>query len=85
MLVAILGTGKMGGAMARRLESQGHRRRRLNRTRERAESLGRSRPPSGGMLRRRGRHLILTDADAVRAAYLGQGGLRTRREPVFIR
>ncbi|HEV2036590.1 MAG TPA: NAD(P)-binding domain-containing protein [Candidatus Dormibacteraeota bacterium] len=40
MRVAILGTGKMGGAMARRLESEGHELTLWNRTRERAEALG---------------------------------------------
>ena len=39
MRVAILGTGKMGGAMARRLHSQGHELTLWNRTRERAEAL----------------------------------------------
>jgi predicted dinucleotide-binding enzyme len=40
MKVAILGTGKMGGAMARRLNSQGHDLTLWNRTRERAEAIG---------------------------------------------
>ena len=40
MQVAILGTGKMGGAMARRLEAAGHELTVWNRTRSRAEALG---------------------------------------------
>ena len=40
MRVAIIGTGKMGGAMARRLKSQGHELTLWNGTRERAEALG---------------------------------------------
>ena len=40
MRVAILGTGKMGGAMARRLDSAGYQLTLWNRTRERAEALG---------------------------------------------
>jgi len=39
MRVAILGTGKMGGAMARRLKALGHELTLWNRTRSRAEAL----------------------------------------------
>jgi 3-hydroxyisobutyrate dehydrogenase len=40
MVVAVLGTGKMGGAAARRLASQGFEVRLWNRTRSRAEEVG---------------------------------------------
>ena len=77
MRVAILGTGKMGGAMARRLESQGHELTLWNRTRERAEALGVGRvaaTPAEAVESAEVVISILTDADAVRAAYLGAGG-----------
>lgn len=77
MRVAILGTGKMGGAMARRLESEGHELTLWNRTRERAEALGVGRvaaTPAEAVESAEVVISILTDADAVRVAYLGAGG-----------
>ena len=80
MRVAILGTGKMGGAMAKRLESQGHELVLWNRTRARAEALGVGRVEStpGEAVEHADLVIsILTDAAAVRAAYLGDGGAVT--------
>jgi 3-hydroxyisobutyrate dehydrogenase-like beta-hydroxyacid dehydrogenase len=77
MRVAILGTGKMGGAMARRLDSQGHSLTLWNRTRQRAEALGVGRvaaTPAEGVQGAEVVISILTDAAAVRAAYLADGG-----------
>jgi 3-hydroxyisobutyrate dehydrogenase-like beta-hydroxyacid dehydrogenase len=77
MRVAILGTGKMGGAMARRLDAKGHELTLWNRTRERAEALGVGRVAATPAEAARDAEVVismLTDADAVRAAYLGEGG-----------
>jgi 3-hydroxyisobutyrate dehydrogenase-like beta-hydroxyacid dehydrogenase len=77
MQVAILGTGKMGGAMARRLESVGHQLTLWNRTRQRAEALGVGRvaaTPAEAADQAEVVLSILTDAKAVRAAYLGEDG-----------
>jgi len=88
MLVALLGTGKMGGAMARRLESQGHQLTLWNRTRERAESLGVGRVASTPAEAAEDAEVvisILTDADAVRAAYLGDtGAAKAAKRQVFV-
>jgi 3-hydroxyisobutyrate dehydrogenase-like beta-hydroxyacid dehydrogenase len=88
MRVAILGTGKMGGAMARRLKSQGHELTLWNRTRERAEALGVGRvaaTPAEAVESAEVVISILTDADAVRSAYLGEGGAATAaRGQVFV-
>ncbi|HEY4888769.1 MAG TPA: NAD(P)-dependent oxidoreductase [Candidatus Dormibacteraeota bacterium] len=88
MRVAILGTGKMGGAMARRLESQGHELTLWNRTRERAEALGVGRvaaTPAEAVESAEVVISILTDADAVRSAYLGEGGAAmAARGQVFV-
>ena len=88
MRVAILGTGKMGGAMARRLKSQGHELTLRNRTRERAEALGVGRvaaTPAEAVESAEVVISILTDADAVRSAYLGEGGAATAaRGQVFV-
>src|SRR5438552_8561683 len=77
MKVAILGTGKMGGAMARRLHAQGFELRLWNRTRKRAEQLGVGEvfdtPPEAT----RDAEVVismLTDPAAVRDAYLGPHG-----------
>jgi len=75
--VAILGTGKMGGAMARRLHQQGFELRLWNRTRQRAEQLG-----FGAVLNTPAEAAteadfvisMLTDSAAVRQAYLGPDG-----------
>ncbi len=88
MRVAILGTGKMGGAMARRLNGEGHRLTLWNRTRERAEALGVGLVTSTPAEAAEGAEIvisILTDADAIRAAYLGSGGAATAaRDQVFV-
>ena len=87
MRVAILGTGKMGGAMARRLSSEGHELTLWNRTRERAEALGIGKvaaTPAEAAERAEVVISILTDADAVRSAFLGEGGAaRAARGQVF--
>jgi 3-hydroxyisobutyrate dehydrogenase-like beta-hydroxyacid dehydrogenase len=78
--VAILGTGKMGGAMARRLNSAGYDLILWNRTRERAEKLGIGKVAATPAEAAEGAEIVismLTDADAVRAAYLGDGGAAT--------
>ncbi len=88
MQVAILGTGKMGGAIARRLEAEGHQLTLWNRTRKRAEALGVGRvtaSPAEAVEHAEVVISILTDADAIRAAYLGQGGaVQTARNQVFV-
>jgi 3-hydroxyisobutyrate dehydrogenase-like beta-hydroxyacid dehydrogenase len=88
MHVAILGTGKMGGAMARRLESAGHQMTLWNRTRERAEALGVGRvvaTPAEAVVGAEVAISILSDASAVRAAYLGAGGAaRGAQGKVFV-
>jgi 3-hydroxyisobutyrate dehydrogenase-like beta-hydroxyacid dehydrogenase len=88
MRVAILGTGKMGGAIARRLKSEGHELTLWNRTRKRAEALGAGRvtaTPAEAVEDAAVVISILTDADAIRAAYLGDGGAVTAaRDQVFI-
>src|SRR5487761_737388 len=88
MRVAILGTGKMGGAMARRLDSQGHELTLWNRTRERAAALGVGRVVDTPADAVKGVEIVismLTDADAVRAAYLGEGGAaKAAKDQVFV-
>ncbi len=77
MRVAILGTGKMGGAMARRLNNAGHEMTLWNRTRARAELLGVGKVADTPAEAARSSEIVismLTDADAVRMAYLGKGG-----------
>ena len=88
MRVAILGTGKMGGAIARRLNSEGHQLTLWNRTRERAEALGVGRvaaTPAEAVEHAEVVISILTDSDAIRAAYVGpSGALKAARDQVFI-
>jgi len=88
MRVAILGTGKMGGAIARRLKAEGHDLTLWNRTRQRAEALGVGRvaaTPAEAADNAEVVISILTDADAIRAAYLGQGGaVEAARDQVFV-
>ena len=88
MRVAILGTGKMGGAIARRLNAEGHDLTLWNRTRKRAEALGIGRvaaTPAEAVEKAEAVISILTDADAIRAAYLGEtGALKAARDQVFI-
>jgi 3-hydroxyisobutyrate dehydrogenase/2-hydroxy-3-oxopropionate reductase len=77
MRVALLGTGKMGGAMARRLSAAGHDLTLWNRTRERAEALGVGKvaaTPAEAVETAEIVISMLTDANAVRATYLGDGG-----------
>jgi 3-hydroxyisobutyrate dehydrogenase-like beta-hydroxyacid dehydrogenase len=88
MRVAILGTGKMGGAMARRLGSMSHQLTLWNRTRQRAEALGVgvvAPTPAEAAERAEVVLSILTNADALRAAYLGEGGAaKTPHGQVFV-
>ena len=88
MRVAILGTGKMGGAMARRLSSQGHELTLWNRTRARAEALGIGKVAATPQEAADNAEVVismLTDAAAVRAAYLGESGAaRAARGQVFV-
>ncbi len=75
--VAILGTGKMGGAMARRLHQQGFELRLWNRTRQRAEQLGFGavlNTPTEAASEADFVISMLTDSAAVRQAYLGPDG-----------
>src|SRR6266571_8787005 len=78
MKVAILGTGKMGGAMARRLHAQGLELRLWNRTRKRAEQLGIGEvfdTPADAVRDAEIVISMLTDPAAVREAYLGPHGV----------
>jgi 3-hydroxyisobutyrate dehydrogenase-like beta-hydroxyacid dehydrogenase len=77
MRVAILGTGKMGGAIARRLAGAGHDLTLWNRTPARAKALGLGKvaaTPAEAVASAEIVISMLTDANAVRAAYLGEGG-----------
>jgi 3-hydroxyisobutyrate dehydrogenase-like beta-hydroxyacid dehydrogenase len=86
--VAILGTGKMGGAIARRLDAEGHELTLWNRTRKRAEALGVGRvttTPAEAVEHAEVVISILTDADAIRAAYLGESGaVNAAKNQVFV-
>jgi len=86
--VGILGTGKMGGAIATRLGGAGHDLFLWNRTRSRAEALGIGKvvsTPAEAAAEAEVVISILTDADAVRAAYLGEGGAATAaQDQVFV-
>lgn len=88
MRVAILGTGKMGGAMARRLNELRHDLTLWNRTKSRAEALGIGKVVSTPAEAAQGVDVaisILTDADAVRGAYLGENGAASAaRDQVFV-
>jgi 3-hydroxyisobutyrate dehydrogenase len=78
----------MGGAMARRLDSAGHELVLWNRTRERAEQLGIGTVVSTPAEAAKDAEIVismLTDADAVRAAYFGDGGaVRSAQRQVFV-
>src|SRR5437763_8342293 len=77
MKVAILGTGRMGGAMARRLHQQGFELRLWNRTRKRAEQLGIGEVFDTPAEASRDADVVismLTDPPAVRQAYLAPDG-----------
>jgi 3-hydroxyisobutyrate dehydrogenase-like beta-hydroxyacid dehydrogenase len=88
MQVAILGTGKMGSAIAQRLNAEGHQLTLWNRTRKRAEALGVGQvaaSPAAAVEHADVVISILTDADAIRAAYLGQSGaVKAARNQVFV-
>ena len=88
MKVAILGTGKMGAPMAVRLDGQGHDLTIWNRTRARAEAVGVGTVASTPAEAVRDVDVvisILTDAAAVRSAYLGEGGaVEAARDQVFV-
>lgn len=89
MHVTILGTGKMGGAMARRLAAQGHDLTLWNRTRSRAVSVGVGKvsPTPAEAVKEADVVLsMLTDAEAVRLTYLGDEGAAgaARRGQVFV-
>jgi 3-hydroxyisobutyrate dehydrogenase-like beta-hydroxyacid dehydrogenase len=88
MRVAILGTGKMGGAIARRLNESGHELTLWNRTRSRAEALGIGKVAATPAEAAKGAEVvisILTDADAVKSTYLGDNGaVAAARDQVFI-
>lgn len=88
MRVAILGTGKMGGAMARRLNGAGHELTLWNRTPERAKALGVGKvaaTPAEAVVSAEIVISMLTDAGAVRTAYLGEGGAATAAQhQVFV-
>jgi len=88
MRVAILGTGKMGSAIARRLHGLGHDLALWNRTRARAEALGIglvAATPAEAAGDAEVVLSILTDDAAVRAAYLGpDGALKAARGQVFV-
>jgi 3-hydroxyisobutyrate dehydrogenase-like beta-hydroxyacid dehydrogenase len=88
MKVAILGTGKMGAAMARRLHQQGFDLRLWNRTRQRAEQLGVGAVLDTPADAASGADVVismLTDPPAVRQAYLGpHGALEAKGTRVYI-
>jgi 3-hydroxyisobutyrate dehydrogenase-like beta-hydroxyacid dehydrogenase len=75
--VALLGTGKMGAAIAARLDAAGFELVLWNRTRSRAEALGLGRVADTPAEASRAAAVVvssLTGADALRAAYLGADG-----------
>ena len=75
--VAVLGTGKMGSALARRLADSGFELTLWNRTRARAEQVGVGRVAATPAEAARGAEVVitsLTGADAVRAALTGPDG-----------
>jgi 3-hydroxyisobutyrate dehydrogenase len=88
MKVAILGTGKMGAAMARRFHRQGYEVRLWNRTRSRAELLGIGEVFDTPLQAVNGADLaisMLTDAAAVRQAYLGESGAaQATGAPIYV-
>ena len=88
MRVAILGTGKMGGAIGRRLQTAGYELILWNRTRERAEALGVGKVAATPAEAASGADVVismLTDGDAVRATYLGENGAaKAAQHQVFV-
>ena len=87
-MVAILGTGKMGSAIAARLAGAGFQLTLWNRTRSRAEALGLGTvADTPAAAARRADFVVssLTGPEAVRAAYLGpDGALSAGRGKLFI-
>ena len=88
MKVAILGTGKMGAAMARRLHQRGYELSLWNRTRSRAERLGVGPVFESPAQAVQGAELaisMLTDSAAVRQTYLGKGGAaEVNGAPIYV-
>ena len=88
MRVAVLGTGKMGAAMAKRLAEQGHDLTLWNRTRSRAEALGMGQvagTPAEAAARADVVISMLTNADAVRSTYLGpDGAVKSAHGQVYV-
>ena len=86
--VALLGTGKMGSAIAGRISGAGFELNLWNRTRSRAEALGIGTVADSPAAAVRDAEIVvssLTGAEAVRAAYLGPNGAIARAEgKVFI-
>ena len=76
--VAVLGTGRMGGALARRLQASGFAVTVWDRTREKAEHLKVGPVAATPADAIRGANVVLsslTDAAAVRSVYLGRDGI----------
>ena len=88
MRIAILGTGRMGAAIARRLTQQGFELRLWNRTRQRAEQLGIAEVFDTPAEAASGADVVismLTDPPAVRQSYLGEhGALDAEGSRIFI-
>ena len=88
MKVAILGTGKMGGAMARRLHAQGFELHLWNRTRKRAEQLGVGEVFDTPAEATRDAEVVISmlrDPAAVRDAYLGpHGALEAEGSRIYV-
>ena len=88
MKVAILGTGKMGAAMARRLHQHGYELSLWNRTRSRAEQLGVGAVFATPARAVEGADLavsMLTDSSAVRQTYLGESGAaQATGAPIYV-
>jgi 3-hydroxyisobutyrate dehydrogenase-like beta-hydroxyacid dehydrogenase len=86
--VALLGTGKMGSAIAGRIAGSGFELTLWNRTRSRAEALGIGTVADSPAAAVRDADIVvssLTGAEAVRAAYLGPNGALARAEgKVFV-
>src|SRR5881275_3125215 len=76
--VAVLGAGKMGGAIVRRLHAQGFEVSIWDRTRKKAEALGVARVVDSPAAAARAADVvlsILTGPQAVREVYFGKGGV----------
>ncbi len=86
--IAVLGTGKMGGAIARRLVEQDPGIALWNRTPERARRLGLGRVASTPAEAVRGADVViscLTGPEAIRAAYRSPGGaLEARQAAMYV-